>query len=156
MHYRQFFDFYSAVATCQNAIKHIFKKHLHQKKGNATQCCTAFMIFFCLSHTVFVKCVNTLKHNFPKAFALKNQFNATLHYRQFFDFYSAVCNVLKYRQTHFQKTFHKKRQCNVMLHCLKITFCQNYLARFEKPSDKISSNFSVSCQPMHSSVLETP
>ena len=35
------------------------------------------MIFFCLSHTVFVKCVNTLKHNFPKAFALK--INSTQH-----------------------------------------------------------------------------
>ena len=67
-----FFDFYSAVATCQNAIKHIFKKHLHKKRQcNAMLHCLHDICF----SAVFVKCVNTIKHNFPKAFALENQFN---------------------------------------------------------------------------------
>ena len=74
-------------------------------------------IFLLFPYAVFVKCVNTIKHNFPKAFALKNQFNATLHYRQFFDFYSAVCNMLKHNLTQFQESIYTKKamQRNVAL-----------------------------------------
>ena len=66
-------------------------------------------IFLPFPYAVFVKCVNTLKHNFPKAFALKNQFNATLHYRHISLLsYSAVTtcqNTIKYL---FKKHLHKK------------------------------------------------
>ena len=94
-----------------------FSKNIPQKKGNATQCGTAFMIFLFFPYTVFVKCVNTIKHNFPKAFALKNQFNATLHYRQFFDFYSAVATCQNAIKHIFKKHLHKKKamQRNVAL-----------------------------------------
>ena len=74
-------------------------------------------IFLPFPYAVFVKCVNTLKHNFPKAFALKNQFNATLHYRHISLLSSAVCNMLKHNLTQFQESIYTKKamQRNVAL-----------------------------------------
>ncbi len=74
-------------------------------------------IFLPFPYAVFVKCVNTLKHNFPKAFALKNQFNATLHYRHIFQFLLGVLQCVKIQANTFSKSIYTKKamQRNVAL-----------------------------------------
>ena len=94
-----------------------FQKTFHKKRQCNTMLHCLYDIFLPFPYAVFVKCVNTLKHNFPKAFALK--INSTQHCITdiFFNFYSAFCNMLKHNLTQFQESIYTKKamQRNVAL-----------------------------------------